>query len=420
MPVTLKSYCKVTLSVIFSRFRSDYSQTIRLKGTIRCQEKFINHSISKAEQIRAQASEFEGLFLRNRKRLIRLASQRRFIRYGLLTVNIVILAAIVTFVVQSKPSVNSSHSSIAGSAATNNLSDPLDQLSSADIAVNLAQMTHLPEATAVTNQADSVGAELAVPPASTTIISKPQAVSTDLKSNKDIIIYTAQAGDTVASIAAKFNVTSESIMWSNGISGNALSPGVKLFVPPVNGIVYTVKAGDTPDTLASKYRASKDQVIAYNDAELSGLYAGEVIIIPNGQQPVVASRAAYSFIFGGGGYNGYDRGFCTWYVANRRAEIGRPIPGGLGNASTWHIRAPGAGLHVDHTPAYGAAVVTSTTRAGHVAFVERVNDDGSVWVTEMNSHGQVSMTNTARAGGFGKVDWKLFSAAQAASFYYIH
>jgi surface antigen len=361
---------------------------------------------------------------------MRLVSQRKFIRYGLLAVNLAILGSIIAFVAKSPSSVTPSHGNLSNNAVSDGLSDPLDQLSSADIAVNLAEMTNLPETTAVTNQADSVGAQLAVPVAQTTVISKPQAVVTDLKSNKDITTYVVQAGDTVASIAAKFNVTSESIMWSNDISGNTVNPGTKLTIPPVTGIVYTVKAGDSADTLATKYRASKDQIIAYNDAELSGLKVGEQIIIPNGQQPVAApSRSSYGYGSAGGGsgsfsavygYNGYDYGFCTWYVANRRAQVGNPVPANLGNASTWDDRAARAGMRVDHIPAVGAAVVTSQRGAGHVAFVERVNADGSIWISEMNSRGQRSMTDTTPAGGWNRIDFKLIDASRAATFNYIH
>lgn len=344
-------------------------------------------------------------------------------RYALLIANILVLGAIIIFVAQSSPTVTSSHSNVAdaNNAQENGVSDPLDQLSSADIAVNLSQMAALPETTAVTNQADSVGAELAVPPAHTTVISKPQAVETDLKSNKDITSYVAQAGDTISSIASKFNVTSDSLRWSNGLTGDAISAGTRINIPPVNGIVYTVKAGDTPDTLAAKYQATKEQIVAYNDAELSGLTVGELIIIPNGRQPapVVTRRASYSLSYSfSGGYNGYDYGFCTWYVANKRSSIGRPVPMGLGNASTWDDRASSAGLLVSKTPAYGAAVVTSQRGAGHVAFVEKVNDDGSFWVSEMNSHGQVSMTDTRSAGGWGRVDWKLLQPSGSYNFIY--
>jgi surface antigen len=365
------------------------------------------------------------VFARVHKRIVRILTQRRFIRYSLLALNVCLLGGIVWFVAQSTPTATSSHRNVASSVGTAAPSDPLDQLSSADIAVNLAMMTDLPETTAVINQADSVGAELDVPPAHTTVIPKPQVVATALKSNKDITSYVVQGGETVSSIAAKFSVTSESIRWSNNLTGDAVSAGTTLTIPPVNGIVYTVNTGDTPDILAQKYRANKEQIIAYNDAELTGLVAGTRIIIPNGQQPApvrgrsVGGSGSYSFIFGSG-YNGYDVGFCTWYVAKKRSEIGRPVPGGLGNASTWDNRAPSAGLLVNKTPAYGAAVVTSQRGAGHVAFVEQVNDDGSIWISEMNSRGQVSMTDTRSAGGWGKVDWKLIPASLASSYSYIH
>ncbi|HYH74909.1 MAG TPA: CHAP domain-containing protein [Candidatus Saccharimonadales bacterium] len=329
---------------------------------------------------------------------------------------------------QSAPSdAASTRNAVASSDAADVQGDPLDQLSSADIALSTARMTGLAEVSGVKSQADSVNAELSVPPVYTAVISKPQTVATDLKSGKDIQTYVVVSGDNVPGIAAKFNVTSDSIKWSNNLTSDAVNPGLSLLIPPVNGIVYTVKAGDNPDTLAAKYKANKEQIIAYNDAEINGLTTGQQIIIPNGQQPAPPRAAygsggsgSYSFSFGSAGYNGYDRGFCTWYVANRRAEIGRPIPGGLGNASTWHIRAPAAGFTVNRTPAYGAAAVTAFRGAGHVVFVEEVNADGSIWVSEMNSSGQVSKTNTARAGGWGKVDWKLFPAEKASTFYYIH
>lgn len=365
----------------------------------------------------------QGFIRRIAKWATQITSKRRFVRYGLLALNIVLLGGIVIFVAQSTPSGNSSQG--PASLTSDAPSDPLDQLSSADIAVNLAQMTSMPEVLAVTNQADSVGAELTAPPAQTTIISKPQAVATALKSREDIKTHTVATGETISSIATAYGVTSESILWSNGLTGNIVAAGTKLTIPPVNGIVYTVKAGDTPDTLAQKYRASKEQIIAYNDAELSGLKVGEQIIIPNGQQP--STRAAYGGLVALGsfaatyGYNGYDYGFCTWYVADKRAKIGRPLPSNLGDAWTWDDRAAAAGIRVNNSPAVGAAVVTNTSRRpGHVAIVEAVNADGSVWISEMNSRGQVSITDTRSTGGWGRVDYKFISADQARSYNYIH
>jgi N-acetylmuramoyl-L-alanine amidase len=370
-----------------------------------------------------------GRFVRIKKRFTKMIAGRRVVRYGLLTLNVLLLGGIIVFVLQSAPSNDGSHQNVIISAGDNEkAADPLDQLSTADIAVNLAQMTNLAETPAVTSQADSASTQLTVP-VQAMVVAKPQAVATELKSSKDIFTYTVLAGDTVASIAAKFNVSSDSISWSNNLSGNAVGAGTKLTIPPVNGIVYTVKAGDNPDTLAQRFRANKDQIIAFNDAELGGLKVGEQIIIPNGQQPIVGRSSGYSAFTGVGAYsptygnNGYDRGFCTWYVADRRAAIGRPLPSNLGDAWTWDDRAAAAGIRVDNNPAVGAAVVTKTLakdRPGHVAIVEAVNADGSVWISEMNSRGQKSMTDATPAGGFNRVDFKLIPAGTAQSLSYIH
>lgn len=347
-------------------------------------------------------------------------SNRRVVRYSLVGLNVLLLIAIAWFTLG--PTHRGQPLGQQGVVSTSNESaaEPLDQLSSADIAVTVALATDLDEKAGVIQQADSVKTEQAIAPADTTVIAKPQVVATSLKSWRDITEYVVQSGDTVSSIAAKFSVTSDSIMWSNNLRSNSVNAGTKLVIPPpgVSGIVYTVRSGDTVDNLAQKFRSSKEQIIVFNDIELTGLKVGARILIPNGQQPapVVIARA----IQGVFGYNGYDYGFCTWYVANRRAQAGHALPSNLGNASTWDDRAAAMGISVNKSPAVGDAVVTSQRGAGHVAYVESINEDGSIWVSEMNSSGQVSMTDSTPAGGFNRVDWKLIPAGTASGYNYVH
>jgi surface antigen len=270
-------------------------------------------------------------------------------------------------------------------------------------------MTNIPEATPVRNQADSESADLSIAPTINNVVTKPQVVATAFKSNKDIKQYTAVAGDTISAIASKFGITSDSIRWSNDISGDAVQAGTVLTIPPVSGIVYTVKAGDTPDTLAAKYKANRDEIIAYNDAELGGLKVGTKIILPNATLPAkVVKRVAGSSYAGSSfagsaayGYNGYDYGYCTWWVAYLRQKNGNPVPSNLGNASTWGIRARAFGLPTGSTPRVGAAVVTSTRGAGHVAYVIGVNGDGTIVISEMNHVGwNRTDTRTIADAGF--------------------
>ncbi len=76
---------------------------------------------------------------------------------------------------------------------------------------------------------------------------------------------------------------------------------------------------------------------------------------------------------------GYAYGQCTFYVAKRR-----PIPQNWGNARDWLTRARLAGYQTGKYARPGAIAQTTVGRYGHVAYVERVEEDGRVYVSEMN------------------------------------
>jgi surface antigen len=284
----------------------------------------------------------------------------------------------------------------------------MDQLASASIAQTAAEMTGVGEVVPITNQADSEQAQLSQAAISDdSLATKPQVVQSAYKSNKDIQIYIVQKGDTIPSIADKFNVTSDSIRWSNNLSGNSVNVGRKLRVlPGVDGIIYTVKKGDTAQSLADKYNITEAEVVQYNDAELHGLSIGSLIILPGASKAAQVARTTYS---GGGGgyhltptygYNGYDVGYCTWWVAVLRQQAGNPLPTGLGNASSWPYWARVFGLPTGSTPRVGAAVVTSTVGEGHVAYVTAVKGPDTIVVSEMNHNGWYVKDTRTMSGSF--------------------
>jgi surface antigen len=250
---------------------------------------------------------------------------------------------------------------------------PLDIISSADIAANIATVTSLPEAVAVINQADSLEIYLSNSiKINQAIVTKPQIVTGGTKSRKDIQVYIAVAGDTVSSLATKFGVTSDSIKWSNGLYSNYVAVGTELRIPPVNGIVYMVRSGDTLDALVSRFQATKEIMVAFNDIEISGLPVGEYIVVPNGVQSYYTSSiASYSYTPQWAG-NGYYYGYCTYYAATKVK-----VPSNWGNANTWDDYARLSGWIVSSTPVVGAVAQTDTLSYwGHVAYVEEVSADG--------------------------------------------
>jgi surface antigen len=334
---------------------------------------------------------------------------------------------VILFVAGNKGSgeVASQNSILAGSDKT--AISPLDQVSSADIAVHVAYMTGLPETTSVVNHADSFNAVISTPTSSdATIAAKPQIVNTaNNKSRKDIVRYTAVDGDTITNVAQKFGITSDSVRWSNALNAEKINAGKQLVLPPVNGIVYTVKQGDTADTLAQKYTANKEQLVLFNDAE-NGFKSGELIVIPNGTQPVARSTSGGGG-FAWGGYtavysaNGYDYGWCTWWSAKRRADIGRPVPSNLGNANTWARLAARAGYAVDGNPRAGDVAWYRTIGGlGHVGFVEQVNPDGSIWISDMNYQGVSQIGGSTPAGGWGRTSYHLVAPGQLGQYLFIH
>ena len=366
-------------------------------GTLRCPG--VRISTTSTRNIYSKLTSVPGvqpakLYQQAEAKLKRKSTRRRVTRWALVGFNVLLLAAATIFVLQSahnnKPA--SAAVSLSSHADTPAPASPLDQVSSSSIAVTVARLSNLPETSAVTNQADSDSAELAMT-TSSSVVAKPQVVATNnAKTNKDIITYITVPGDTVSSLAAKYSVTSDSIRWSNNITGDALKPGTSLLIPPMNGIVYTVALGDTAETLAAKFNANKESIVNVNNTELSGLKVGERVLIPNGTKAATIARAARSGSFGWTGtatygYNGYDYGYCTYWVAVLRSRAGNPVPSNLGNASTWATRAAGMGLPTGTTPRVGAAVVLSTRGAGHVAYVTAVNDDGTFTISEMNHEG---------------------------------
>lgn len=307
---------------------------------------------------------------------------------GLVALNVLLIATVLGVVIMNPSRATGKPAADTNAANILTSSQPIDALASVNIAVTVARMANLPEAAAVNNQSDSAGIQLAVASTNNAVVNKPQAVSTAFLSNKDIKSYVAQAGDTVSSIASKFGVSTDSVLWSNALTGNALVAGKKLWIPPMNGIVYTVKAGDTASSLATTFRANEAKIIAYNDAELGGLTVGEQIIIPDGQ---VTAPRQYYYSYGSGfawgataiyGYNGYDFGQCTWYVASQI-----PVPANWGNAATWAAGARAAGWHVSSFPTVGAIAQNSWMAGGlgHVAIVDGVSSDGKqVLIRDMN------------------------------------
>ncbi len=151
--------------------------------------------------------------------------------------------------------------------------------------------------------------------------------------------------------------------------------------PPSGGLVHVVASGETLEAVALDYRVGQQDLLDFNGLRRAAqVKAGLPLRVP-GDRPLSAARRA------GGGSISYRAssddhfpwGWCTWYVAQRR-----DVPWS-GDARTWFASAQAAGWRTGQTPAPGAMMVTNESYwYGHVAYVERVDGDGSWVVSEMN------------------------------------
>lgn len=87
--------------------------------------------------------------------------------------------------------------------------------------------------------------------------------------------------------------------------------------------------------------------------------------------------------------------------------VGKLVQHGV--RSNWANAAASSGYTVNNTPKVGAIMQTTQGYYGHVAYVEGVNSNGSVRVSEMN-YGH----------GAGVVTSRTISANQAGSYNFIH
>jgi LysM repeat protein len=231
----------------------------------------------------------------------------------------------------------------------------------------------------------------------TTII-KPVSIPTSAPINRQAVNYKVAAGETLTTIAAKYGVTVSQIRWSNTnlIASDSVATGQAVIIPPVPGIVVTTKASDTFDSLGAKFQVDPQAIIDFNRLRTTQLDSGTVLVIPGGiggafppppalYQLLARSGSGQAFnahvvgcCLGSYPATGFPAGWCTWYVATKRNVTWR------GDAGYWYANASAQGYPVGPTPKVGAIMVTWESWAGHVAYVEAVNADGSWVVSEMN------------------------------------
>jgi len=95
--------------------------------------------------------------------------------------------------------------------------------------------------------------------------------------------YTVKSGDTLYSIARKFNITVDELKQANNLITNTLSINQELVIPTENNTTktYTVQKGDTLYSIARKFNVSVNDLKNINNLSTTLLSIGQTLLIPN-------------------------------------------------------------------------------------------------------------------------------------------
>lgn len=142
-------------------------------------------------------------------------------------------------------------------------------------------------------QATPLPAGVATPVAPTPqpVVINPQA--TTAAAGQDFFFYNVVDGDTIASIAGKYNVTQEAIVTLNGLADpNNLTVGQQLKIPSVV-VEYVVQAGDTLAAIARRFGTTTAKLEELNNLvnpDIIGI--GQKLRLPPGSTDLQATTTA--------------------------------------------------------------------------------------------------------------------------------
>ena len=142
-------------------------------------------------------------------------------------------------------------------------------------------MNELKEFNNITSNALKVGQILKIPGLEDEIID-------DIIDEQTENIYVVKSGDTLYSIAKKYNISVQELKNINNITSNNLSIGQRLLVPQelineINYIEYIVQKGDNLYSIANRYNITQQEIMSVNDLKSNLLSIGQILKIPTSQ-----------------------------------------------------------------------------------------------------------------------------------------
>jgi peptidoglycan DL-endopeptidase CwlO len=171
--------------------------------------------------------------------------------------------------------------------------------------------------------------------------------------------------------------------------------------------------------LSAQTKAEKDRVQAAQQAAIAaamrraGSSGRAVAGDPSkGGYPAVYANSDYynPVVDDWGMYSRQCVSYTAWKVFQKNGYM--PYWGGRGNANQWPGNARAAGIPVSSSPRAGSVGVIMAGQYGHVVWVESVNGDGTINISQYNYY-------NAGGSGWGHYS-EMYGVSPAAYDYYIH
>lgn len=113
------------------------------------------------------------------------------------------------------------------------------------------------------------------------VLKLPSDKASNVEKEENTISYTVQKGDSLYSIARKYDTTIDRIKDLNNLTTNLLSIGQVLLIPTDTNLetTYTVKKGDSLYSIAKKYNTTVDRLKQLNNLTSNLLSIGQILIV---------------------------------------------------------------------------------------------------------------------------------------------
>jgi len=117
----------------------------------------------------------------------------------------------------------------------------------------------------------------------TTISEKPRDKTID---------YEVKPGDTLASIAEKFDISVDTIKWANNLKNDTIKTSQTLKILPVSGVAHEVKSGESVYSIAKRYSVEAQNIVnfpfnEFEDLDTFALRVGQTVYVPDGAPPQI-------------------------------------------------------------------------------------------------------------------------------------